>query len=265
MQEVRFVITVMIVEDDPIVRGRYRDLIDAQPDMRTVALASNGAEACRNAPAAQPDVVIMDLHMPSMDGVEATRAISSQVPSARVLVVTVFDGPDDVQAAVRAGAAGFLLKNGPVRDLLRAVRLIQAGQGVLSPEVTGGVMDLVRGAHEEKALREVESDLGVPVRLTQRESEMLQLIAMGKSNEEIAGELFLAPASVKTYVSRLRAKLKARSRAELVTLYYVNSRIADGPSWRERRMPAFGARARGGRKKRSAGGHEAGSHGRPTS
>lgn len=237
-------IKVMITEDDPLTRDSYRELIDSQSDMRVVGEVSSGLEAYQRVPILRPNVLLMDLHMPSMDGVEATRRILARVPDCRVLVVTIFDHPQDVEAAVLAGAAGFIVKNGPIRDFLHAIRLVHSGKGVLSPEVTGGVIDLVRGANQDPFVREVEAGLGAPTKITRRESDILQLIAMGRSNTEIAAELYLAPTSVKTYVSRLRTKLKARTRAELVTLYYVSSRISEESLSTERRVPVFGDRAR---------------------
>ncbi|WP_083565681.1 response regulator [Actinomyces glycerinitolerans] len=233
----------MIVDDDPVARSAYGKLIGAQDDMQVVGEAESGLDALRKLPGTRPNVVLMDLHMPAMDGVEATRKMVAKAPDVRVLVVTIFDQPEDVEAAVAAGASGFVIKNSPVRDLLRAVRLVGSGQGVLSPEVTGGVLDMLRGSAQDSTVKEIETGLGVPVSLTQRESEVLRLIAMGKTNSEIADELFLAPTSVKTYVSRLRAKLKARSRAELVTLYYVNSAISDAPGDGRRQVPVFGRRS----------------------
>lgn len=233
-------IDVMLVDDDPVIRDGYRRLITAQPDLRVVGEAGDGAEACRTAPAVLPDVLLMDLHMPSMDGVEAARRIAARAPSIKILVVTVIDHPEDVRAAVQAGAAGFVVKNGPLRELLRAIRLVHAGRGILSPEVTGGLMELVRGTARDPDRREFGNGRGETVRLTGRESETLRLVAEGGSNAEIAAELFLSPASVKTYVSRLLAKLGVRTRAELVSLYYAGHRAGGRSSSRARSAPSSG-------------------------
>ena len=236
----------MITDDDSLTRNSYRELIDAQSDMRVVGEASSGLDAYQKAVVLKPDVLLMDLHMPSMDGVAATRRIVGRLPEIRVLVVTIFDQPEDVEAAISAGAAGFIVKNGPIRDFLRAIRLIHAGHGVLAPEVTSGVIDRLRDTSQDPAVREVEVGLTAPIKITQREADVFQLIAMGKTNSEIADELYLSPTSVKTYVSRLRSKLKARTRAELVTLYYVNSQISAEPDSITQRVPAFGEKSRKG-------------------
>ena len=236
-------IRVMITDDDPIMRASYRQLIDAQEDMLTVAEAASGLDAFHTALEVRPDVLLMDLHMPSMDGVEATRRICARNSEIRILVVTIFDQPEDVEAALVAGAAGFIVKNGPLTDLLRAIRVLHAGGGMLSPEVTTGIIERMRNGGHHAHMREIDNALGPLIRLTERESEMLQLIAHGKSNSEIASELYLAQSSVKTYVSRLRAKLGARSRSELVTLYYESVRISSAEKHTQRKFAIFGDEA----------------------
>ncbi|WEO78729.1 response regulator transcription factor [Cryobacterium sp. SO2] len=233
----------MITDDDPIMRDSYRQLIDMQDDMHIVAEAASGLEAFHTALEVKPDVLLMDLHMPGMDGVEATRRICARTSEIRILVVTIFDQPEDVEAAVVAGAAGFIVKNGPLTDLLRAIRVIHAGGGMLSPEVTSGIIERMRTGGHDAQVREIDTASGPLVRMTERESEMLQLIAQGKSNSEIASELYLAQSSVKTYVSRLRAKLGARTRSELVTLYYEGVRHAPEEKHEQRKFAIFGDRA----------------------
>jgi DNA-binding NarL/FixJ family response regulator len=235
-------IRVMITDDDSVMRDSYRQLIDMQEDMTAVAEAASGLEAMHMALEVKPDVLLMDLHMPSMDGVEATRRICARNSQIRVLVVTIFDQPEDVEAAVLAGAAGFIVKNGPLTDLLRAIRVLHAGGGMLSPEVTTGIIERMRNGGSPVPVREIENTIGPLIRMTERESEMLQLIAQGKSNSEIAAELYLALSSVKTYVSRLRAKLGARTRSELVTLYYESIRIAPAEKPQQRKFAIFGDR-----------------------
>lgn len=235
-------IKVMITDDDSVMRDSYRQLIEMQEDMTVVAEATSGLEAMHLALEVKPDVLLMDLHMPSMDGVEATRRICARDSKIRVLVVTIFDQPEDVEAAVIAGAAGFIVKNGPLTDLLRAIRVLHAGGGMLSPEVTTGIIERMRNGASSAPVREIENAIGPLIRMTERESEMLQLIAQGKSNSEIAAELYLAQSSVKTYVSRLRAKLGARTRSELVTLYYESVRIAPAEKQKQRKFAIFGDR-----------------------
>jgi DNA-binding NarL/FixJ family response regulator len=209
-------IRVLVADDHALVRAGFRALIDSEPDLEVVGEAADGIEAVELATASAPDVVLMDIRMPGMDGVAATRQITSHPPRGRpvrVLVLTTFDLDEYVYAALRAGASGFLLKDAPPRDLLTAIRVIAAGEALLAPSVT------------RKLIREFARQSPAPARqtlevLTDRESDVLALVAKGLSNAEIADELVLSLATVKTHVSRLLTKLSARDRAQLIVVAY---------------------------------------------
>lgn len=244
-------ISILIADDDEEVRAGYRELLSSQADMTVVAEASDGFAAFHIAGEVRPDLVIMDLNMPRMGGIEATRRITGRGVGVRVLVLTVFDQPEDVEAAIVAGASGFLLKNAPVQDVLRAIRAVHGGGGMLSPEVTTSLIDRVRDSVVGERAQGIEDELGPVVGVTEGEAELLRLIAHGRTNEEIAAELYLAMSSVKTYVSRLRKKLNARTRAELVALYYAGRNgTADRPGSDRRagpsRVPTLADRRRRG-------------------
>ena len=205
---------VVIADDQALLRGSFRVLIDLTPDLVTVGEAGTGAEAVALTRELRPDVVLMDIRMPTMDGIEATRQICATVES-RVLILTTFDLDEYVYAALRAGASGFLLKDAPPDDLLAAIRVVAAGEGLLAPSVTGRL--IAEFARRTEPTRPVPRSLdGV----TDREREVLTLVASGLSNVEIAGHLRLSLATVKTHVGHLLAKLQARDRAQLVITAY---------------------------------------------
>ena len=209
-------IRVGIADDHALVRAGFRALIDAEPGLEVVGEAADGAEAIVLARAAQPDVVLMDIRMPGTDGVAATSEITSQETAGRptrVLILTTFDLDEYVYAALRAGASGFLLKDTPPAELLAAIRIIAAGDALLAPSVT------------RKLIREVARHAPAFPRppfdaLTDREQGVLALVARGLSNAEIATELYITLATVKTHVSRLLTKLAARDRAQLIVIAY---------------------------------------------
>ncbi|NUR89780.1 MAG: response regulator transcription factor [Nonomuraea sp.] len=203
-------IRVLIADDQALLRGSFRVLVDSEPDLAVVGEAATGAEAVTLALAERPDVVLMDVRMPDMDGIEATRRIGG---AARVLIVTMFDLDAYVYAALRAGASGFLLKDTPPADLLAAVRVVAAGDALLAPNVT-------RRLIEEFARRPATPQVSGLEVITDREREVLALIARGLSNTELAAHLHLSLATVKTHIGRLLAKLNARDRAQLVIAAY---------------------------------------------
>jgi DNA-binding NarL/FixJ family response regulator len=211
------VIRVLIVDDQALLRGSFRLLVDTAPDLTAVGEAGTGAEAVELARRERPDVVLMDVRMPEMDGIEATRRICSSPDTAdvRVLILTTFDLDAYVYAALRAGASGFLLKDTPPTDLLSAIRVIAAGDGLLSPSVTRRLIAEFARAPAPACTVSATLD-GV----TDREREVLTLIAKGLSNTEIAAQLFVSIATVKTHIGRLLAKLHARDRAQLVITAY---------------------------------------------
>ena len=205
-------IRVLVVDDQALVRGSFRVLVDTAPDLTTVGEAENGTRAVELVRSERPDVVLMDIRMPGVDGIEATRLISGQ---ARVLILTTYDLDEYVYAALRAGASGFLLKDTPPGDLLAAIRVIAAGESLLAPTVTRRLIEEFT-RRPEPAHRPVRGLGGV----TAREREVLTLIAQGLSNTEIATHLHVSLPTTKTHVGRLLTKTGARDRAQLVILAY---------------------------------------------
>ena len=196
------VIRLLIVDDHPIVRDGLRGAFTGSAEFAVVGEAAHGAEAVAQATALRPDVVLMDLRMPEMDGVEATRQLQQQVPSARILVLTTFDTDSDVLPAIEAGATGYLLKDAPVEDLLRAVRSAARGESVLAPAVAGRLMGRVRQPAQGA--------------LSQRELQVLKLVTDGATNREAAAKLFISEASIKTHLLHIYDKLGVRDRAAAV-------------------------------------------------
>ncbi len=209
-------ISVVVAEDQPIVRGGFRALIDAEPDMTVVAEAADGHQAVSQARRTRPDVVLMDIRMPEMDGLDATQIIAADptLTTTRVLVLTTFELDEFVFGALRAGASGFLLKGGEPAELLRAVRTVAAGESLLAPSVT---RRLIKAFADRPALPPPPDGLD---ELTPREHQVLRLVAAGLTNQEIAAELHLSPYTAKTHVSRILTKLGARDRVQLVVLAY---------------------------------------------
>jgi DNA-binding NarL/FixJ family response regulator len=216
-------IRVVVADDQAIVRAGFRLLIDSEPDLTVVGEAANGAEAVAVASETAPDVVLMDIRMPVLDGIEATRRITAAGPPPRVLILTTFDLDEYVFGALRAGASGFLLKERPPEELLSAVRVIAAGEALLAPNITHKLIE--HFTRQPDPLRPPPKALA---QLTAREREVLLLIANGLSNTEIAGRLSMSVPTAKTHVSRILAKLGARDRAQLVVLAYQGGLVAPG-------------------------------------
>jgi DNA-binding NarL/FixJ family response regulator len=210
-------IRVLIVDDQALVRGGFRVIVDAAPDMTVVAEAGDGAHAIASSRELQPDVVLMDIRMPNIDGIEATRQLTADpaTRNARILILTTFDLDQYVFSALRAGASGFLLKDTSPEDLLAAIRIIAAGDALLSPKITRHLIEEFARRPEQRPSRPAALE-----NLTAREQEVLVEIAHGRTNTEIALQLHMSPATAKTHVSRLLAKLNARDRAQLVIHAY---------------------------------------------
>ncbi|HKR50299.1 MAG TPA: response regulator transcription factor [Pseudonocardiaceae bacterium] len=208
-------VRVLIADDQALLRGSLRVLLESEPDLVVVGEASTGTEAVEQVPAHHPDVVLMDVRMPIMDGIEATRRITAAEHAPRILVLTTFDLDEYVYAALRAGASGFLLKDTPPAQLLDAVRVVAAGEALLAPTVTRRLIaEFVR--HPAPARRPARTLAGI----TDREREVLTLITRGLRNSEIEHHLHLSRGTVKTHIGRLLAKLDARDRAQLVIVGY---------------------------------------------
>ncbi|MEV6239958.1 response regulator transcription factor [Lentzea sp. NPDC051838] len=216
-------IRVVVVDDQEMVREGFSALLDAQDDIEVVGSAGNGVEGVALARNVRPDVVLMDIRMPEMDGLTATRLLLDGAVEAKVLVLTTFDLDDYVYEALQAGASGFLLKHAPARELLNAVRVVAAGEALLAPSITKRLIeDFVRSRRTER-VRPAQLSA-----LTERETEILVLIAQGLSNTEIAAHLVLAEQTVKTHVSRVLTKLGLRDRAQAVIAAYESGLVVPG-------------------------------------
>ncbi len=209
------VIRVLIVDDDALVRAGLSMILAGSDDVRVVAEASDGAQVPTAVDAYSPDVVLMDIRMPGVDGLAATEALRAQGEGPHVIVLTTFDADDHVLRALRAGAAGFLLKDTPPPEILRAIRLVAAGEAMLSPGVTRRLISHVADdGHAGRRARACE----LLDRLTDREREVAVAIGQGKSNADIAAELFMSVATVKAHVSRLLQKLDLDNRVQIALL-----------------------------------------------
>ncbi|SCF15507.1 two component transcriptional regulator, LuxR family [Micromonospora matsumotoense] len=218
-------IRVLIADDQALLRGSFRLLVDSTPGLTAVGEAGTGVEAVALTAEHRPDVVLMDVRMPAMDGIEATRRICGDPATAgtRVVILTTFDLDEYVFGALRAGASGFLLKDTPPADLLAGIRVVAAGEGLLAPTVTRRLID--------EFARRPEPARPLPRRLTgvtEREREVLTLIGRGLSNAELAEHLNLSLATVKTHVGRLLTKLTVRDRAQLVIVAYETGLVGPG-------------------------------------
>jgi DNA-binding NarL/FixJ family response regulator len=210
-------IKVLLADDQVLVRAGFRMLLDVEDDLAVVGEAADGAQAVALARSAQPDVVLMDIRMPVLDGIEATREIAamSGLERVRVLILTTYDTDAYVFEALQAGASGFLLKDSGPAELLHGIRVVAAGDALLAPKITRRLIGQFASARAAQSAG--QSRLAV---LTMREREILVLVGRGLSNEEIAAELVLSPATARTHVSRAMTKLGARDRAQLVVIAY---------------------------------------------
>ena len=219
-------IRVLIVDDQALVRAGFRVLIEAANDLQVVGEAENGEQALAFVAEDKPDVILMDIRMPVMDGLEATRLIIERYgeESPRVLVLTTFDADEYVYEALRVGASGFLLKDTEPRQLTEAIRVIAEGDALLAPSITRRLITEFATRPEVRRARPPELDT-----LTEREHEVLELVAQGLSNDEIAQRLFISPTTAKTHVSHVMMKLAARDRAQLVVIAYESGVVVPGP------------------------------------
>jgi DNA-binding NarL/FixJ family response regulator len=204
-------VRVLVADDQSMVRAGFRMLLSGQEDIEVVAEASNGLEAIEKAARFDPDVVLMDIRMPELDGLEATRRILAADGTTRVLVLTTFDLDEYVYEALRAGASGFVLKDDPPEQLLAAIRTVAAGDALLSPTVTKRVIEQFARMPRPTPPKELEE-------LSARERDVLRLVARGLSNAEIAQELYISETTVKTHVTHLLQKLNLRDRVQVVVL-----------------------------------------------
>ncbi|MEJ1113680.1 response regulator transcription factor [Paenarthrobacter sp. CCNWLY172] len=236
MPELPAPIRVALVDDQQLVRSGFGMLINSQPDLEVVAEAGNGIEAVQALSATAADVVLMDVRMPGMDGIEATRRIleqaaaqpsGSQRAEIKIVVLTTFDLDEYALAAIQAGASGFLLKDAPPEELLEAIRTVYRGDAVIAPSTTRRLLDHVAPLLRTQTPEQTEHAAAVE-RLTAREREVFQLIAQGQSNPEIAAGLFLSEATVKTHVGHILAKLGARDRVQVVVIAYETGVVAPG-------------------------------------
>ncbi|MEU8206067.1 response regulator transcription factor [Streptosporangium sp. NPDC049046] len=212
-------IKIVLADDQALVRAGFRALLDAQPGMTVVAEAADGAQALRLAAEHEPDVVLMDIRMPGMDGLTATREMPA---GPKIIILTTFELDEYVFEALRGGASGFLVKDTEPAELIQAVRVVAAGDALLSPGVTRRLIaEYASRAKEPRHAR----DLGL---LTDREREVLALVGTGMTNDEIAGKLFMSPATAKTHISRTMMKLHARDRAQLVVIAYESGLVRPG-------------------------------------
>jgi DNA-binding NarL/FixJ family response regulator len=220
-------IRVLIADDQSLVRTGFSMILDATGDIEVVGEAADGAAALIMARALHPDVVLMDVRMPGTDGITATGLVTAELPGTRILILTTFDLDDYVHAGLRAGASGFLLKDVPAPDLVAAIRTVAAGDSVLSPSTTRRLIERFVPLLPAEAAATATDSL---VSLTNREKEVFDLIARGRSNKEIADTLYLSEGTVKIHVSRVLAKLGLRDRVHAVILAYETGLRTPGDS-----------------------------------
>jgi len=219
-------IRVLLADDQALIRAGFSMIIDSEPDLEVVGEAANGREAVELARTARADVVLMDIRMPEMDGIEATKQIvaDEDLAGVRILVLTTFENDDNVVLALQAGASGFLGKGVEPADLLHAIRVVAAGEALLSPKATRGLVSRFLSQQERAPLPAPASLEG----LTDRERQVLGLVAHGLSNDDIADKLYLSPLTAKTHINRAMTKLGVRDRAQLVVIAYQSGLVRAG-------------------------------------
>jgi DNA-binding NarL/FixJ family response regulator len=218
-------IKVLIADDQALVRTGFRKILESEPDLQVVGEAADGGAAVEASLALRPDVVLMDIRMPRVDGLEATRRLAGKT---RVLILTTFDLDEYVYAALRAGASGFLLKDAPADQLMTAIRVVAAGEALLAPSITRRlIQEFARRPPSNARPAELEA-------LSPRELEVLRLVAQGLSNAEIAGQLYVGDATVKTHISRILQKLTLRDRVQAVVLAYESGLLQPGKDQQRR-------------------------------
>ncbi len=218
-------VRVVIADDQSMVRSGLRLLLDVEPDIEVVAEAADGAEAARMVDLHRPDVVLMDVRMPGVDGIEATAEVVARHEAVRVLILTTFDDDEVDFASLQAGASGFLLKNAPPEELIEAVHVVAAGEALLDPAVTRRVIEAVAEGRPSSSRPDLERRLGD---LTEREREVLVHLAGGGSNVEIAEALYVGEATIKTHVSNVLTKLGLRDRVQAVVFAYESGLVTPG-------------------------------------
>jgi DNA-binding NarL/FixJ family response regulator len=225
--------SVLLVDDQELMRMAFRMVIESQPDLRVAGEAANGIEAVRQVATLQPDVVLMDVRMPQLDGVEATRRIVASGSNTRIIILTTFDLDEYVYAALRAGASGFLLKDAQPADLLSAIRAVASGDAVVAPSITRRLLDAYANRQAPLGAGNREDLINAEQRerleqLTAREREVLMLVARSLSNAEIAAQLVLSDATVKSHVGRVLSKLELRDRVQIVVFAYETGLVRPG-------------------------------------
>ncbi|MCX5080700.1 response regulator [Streptomyces sp. NPDC001939] len=215
-------VRVVLADDQPLVRSGLRVLISDTPDLEVVGEAANGEEAVRLAQEVGPDVIVMDIRMPGMNGIEATSLVTSGPGATRVLVLTTFDEDEYVYGALRAGASGFAVKDMALDDILAAIRVVAAGDALIAPGITRRLIADFVGRPEPSPARAPRPVEGI----TEREREVLTLVGLGRSNSEIADELYITVATTKSHVARLFTKLGARDRVQLVIIAYESGLVS---------------------------------------
>lgn len=223
------IIRVLIVDDQALIRSGLRMILEAEPGITVIGEAGDGREAVETARRIRPDVILMDIRMPVMDGIEATRRLvgSGLDPEPRVLILTTFDLDEYVYAAIRAGASGFLLKDAPPDDLIHAIRVVARGEALLAPTVTRRLIEELSSRPELDAAPDGMDEL------TERELEVLRSLAAGYSNAEIADALFVSEATVKTHISHILTKLQIRDRVQAVVVAYESGLVRPGDNPQE--------------------------------
>lgn len=200
---------LVIAEDEPVARQAMARLFDLETDIKVVGEAANGEEAIELVRSTMPDVVLMDIRMPKLDGIKATHTIKQEMPNVAIVILTIYDDDSNVFQAIKAGAIGYILKDSPIDDALHAVRAAYRGEGIMHPAIAGRVMKEFARLHNERA-----TDMEVFADLTDREKEVLKQVASAKTNKEIAEALFISEKTVKNHISNILFKLQANDRTE---------------------------------------------------